>query len=86
MPLRSWDYADKLRQLKLKWGGKCVKCGATRSKKKLRGKIGPLEFAHLKPTGLNGRNRGSKAVYLDVIRHPECYVLLCHECHALLDL
>jgi len=86
--LRSYDYAEKLRKLKRQWGGKCVKCGVTRSKKKLRGKVGPLEFAHLpgKPTGLCGRNRGSRAVYLDVIRHPQCYVLLCHECHALLDL
>lgn len=44
-----------------------------------------LEFAHLRPTGLNGRSRGQAHRYHDVRRHPEAYRLLCRACHQLLD-
>lgn len=46
-----------------------------------------LEFAHLpgKPTNLDGRGRGKPERYYDIKQHPECYVLLCVECHTELD-
>lgn len=46
-----------------------------------------LEFAHLpgKPTGLDGRGRGVSKRYHDIKRHPESYVLVCRDCHAVLD-
>lgn len=59
------------------WGGKCQKCGSD--------KIDKLEFAHVSPTGLNGRGRGRKERYYDVKNHPESYNLLCEDCHAEFD-
>lgn len=54
-------------------GNKCIICG-----KKKR-----LEFAHIKPTKLSGRGRGSKHRYLDIKKNKDCYVLVCKGCHAL---
>jgi hypothetical protein len=73
-------------ELREAWGGRCVACAYTFR----------LEFAHVKPTGLegakarhgcgmDGRGRGLPQRYHDVKNHPECYVLLCRECHEDLD-
>lgn len=40
-----------------------------------------LEFAHLSSTDLRGAGRGSAHRYADVTKHPECYSLLCKNCH-----
>ena len=45
-----------------------------------------LEFAHIKPTTLNGRGRGRWRRTYDVINNPCRYVLLCHEHHRFLDI
>ena len=50
----------KRRRLIASRGGKCGNCGATEQ----------LEFAHKKPTGLNGRGRGFKDRVRDVMLHP----------------
>lgn len=57
------------------WGGRCTVCGWGLQ----------LEFAHLKPTGVNGRGRGRSRRYHDIRAHPECYVLMCHDHHLEFD-
>jgi 5-methylcytosine-specific restriction endonuclease McrA len=64
-----------MRHLKQDRGGKCQKCGNG----------GRLEFAHIEPTDLNGRGRGRKERYYDVINNPTAYLLLCRNCHKLFD-
>lgn len=66
------------------WGGYCgagappgVGCGAN-------GRT-PLEFAHLRPTGLDGRSRGWERRHADVKAHPFDYCLLCRDCHREFD-
>lgn len=49
------------------------------------GSTNKLQFAHLKDTGLHGQSRGSYNRIRDVRDHPECYALLCEECHRLFD-
>jgi hypothetical protein len=55
--------------------GRCRACGERRD----------LQFAHRRPTGLNGMGRGSIDRVLDVRRHPRSYVLLCARCHHAYD-
>jgi hypothetical protein len=56
--------------------GMCRECGAKER----------LEFAHTKPTPLAGTNsRGKQRRLLDIKRHPECYALMCHDCHEVFD-
>ncbi len=46
----------------------------------------PLEFAHITPTKLSGRNgRGKRNRILDVNKNRKKYMLLCPECHDLFD-
>lgn len=40
-----------------------------------------VEFAHVKPTGLNGCGRGMTHRFLDVIKHPKHYRPMCKSCH-----
>lgn len=75
------------------WGGFCgagappgVGCGRSN----LGGSQAPwderrLEFAHLIPTGLEGRSRGWERRYQDVRNHPYAYALLCPPCHRKFD-
>ena len=63
-------------------GGKCQDCGHE----------GSLEFAHVKPTSIkrNGegrerRGRGGRNRYYDIKNNPDCYKLLCCNCHDVLD-
>jgi len=44
-----------------------------------------MEFAHLKPTGLRGRQRGSVEALRDVLQNRESYARLCWECHRGID-
>jgi hypothetical protein len=78
-------HMDELRALA---GGRCQQpgCGAKDSGVAYwNGPRLPLEFAHVKPTGLCGQGRGLKHRFLDVLRNPECYALLCRRCHRRLD-
>ena len=61
--------------LVLQFGGMCAGCEATER----------LEFAHLRPTKLNGESRGKRARYFDIHNNPSAYWLLCHSCHVLFD-
>lgn len=71
----------KIDELKDEYGGKCWNCGSTSN----------LQFAHIKETELNGRSRGRKERLYDVMKHPDCYALLCSGetgksgCHEMYD-
>jgi len=54
---------------------RCARCFITKK----------LEFAHTAPTQLNGRSRGQRARFEDVINNPGKYVLLCKEHHKEYD-
>lgn len=77
----AWRYSERMHQLRLSWGGRCVMCGRPKSNRSRS-----LEFAHIKPTALRFRGRGLITRFLDIIKHPDCYVLLCKQCHRTLDL
>src|SRR6185369_10379450 len=62
----------KLREAR---GNRCRRCRA-RSR---------LEFAHIKETALKGRGRGQMHRYCDIKKNPDCYELLCYECHREFD-
>lgn len=78
--LRMKNYRRKLRRRARKAVAgllpiECVSCGQTRK----------LEMAHVKPTGLCGEGRGYERRYLDALKHPTSYVLLCRPCHVAFD-
>lgn len=54
---------------------RCQQCRAIES----------LQFAHVFPTALRGPGRGQYRRWLDVIRNPECYLILCRDCHVRFD-
>lgn len=73
------ELMDVLREAR---GGKCKDCGY----------VGYLEFAHVKPTDIkrNGagrkrRGRGGRDRYYDIKNNPDCYRLLCRDCHDVMD-
>lgn len=72
---------DELRRI---FGGRCQRCNTKRSRL-ARGRTAPLQFAHIKPTGLSGRGRGLRHRYFDIVRNPDCYALLCNRCHFVID-
>lgn len=67
--------SEKMDELRAARGGKCEWCSATET----------LEFAHVHATNVNGQGRGGRERYYDIRNHPECYRLLCHECHLAYD-
>ena len=76
--LSKWKkfYRPKRRALIKLFGGICsCGCGATTK----------LEFAHTKPTELNGKGRGSFKRLKDVIINPDSYKLLAKTCHRMFD-
>jgi len=69
---------EGLRKLREERGGKCQFCKSTKK----------LQFAHIhgKETSISGHNsRGRKERYYDIKKHPDCYVLLCEDCHVKYD-
>ena len=44
-----------------------------------------LQFAHIKSTGLHGWKRGRAERLQDILRHPDCYALLCEDHHEDFD-
>jgi hypothetical protein len=47
--------------------------------------VAQLEFAHLDWTPVQGRGRGMKRRYLDILANPTKYKRICHECHVARD-
>lgn len=62
-------------RLRRMFGNQCQICGSQQQ----------LEFAHLKPTGVNGRGRGRQTRLYDVKKNPDKYALLCRKCHLKFD-
>lgn len=76
--------AESMERLRQEFGGKCVDC--RRNYSWLRGRKGPLEFAHIKPTGLTGgKGRGLRNRYFDILNNRDCYALRCRACHKAWD-
>lgn len=76
-------HMDALRAL---FGGRCAKCSAKDSGPTYwNGPRRPLEFAHVKPTGLCGKGRGLQHRFYDILRNRDCYALLCRKCHKAMD-
>jgi len=76
-PKKRADYKrERFEELKRTFGGKCNHCGEMEK---------PLQFAHVRPTNISGRGRGKEARMFDIIKHRDCYVLLCVDCHSRMD-
>ena len=77
-------YHARLREraMALLGGRRCQECGLSEMEdfEPVR-----LEFAHVAPTKLNGRGRGTYHRLRDVEKNPEAYRLLCRPCHMDLD-
>ncbi len=69
-----WYHAVRASIIK-QFGGQCGAC---------RKKLNRLnaQFAHLKPTGLDGGSRGSWNRLHDIMSNPTSYALMCLSCHA----
>src|SRR2546427_384454 len=63
----------KMRKLRRTFG--CGRCGTHIL----------IEFAHLTETKVNGKGRGRKERFYDILKHPEAYAPLCHEHHEMFD-
>lgn len=61
----------------LRDNAKCVGPGPTH--------IGRIQFAHIEPTGLEGKGRGRKERLYDILKNPDKYVPLCESCHLDFD-
>lgn len=69
---------DRLRLVE-KFGGKCWFEGCEESDPS------KLQFAHVHPTGVNGRGRGRKERVYDVSKNPGSYALTCKYHHGELE-
>jgi hypothetical protein len=70
-------YVARLRQQAVKlYPKECADCGRTDK---------PLDWSHIKPTGLSGRSRGTVAQLRDVLAHPASYRRRCRTCHVKFD-
>lgn len=61
--------------LRAAFGNRCTICSSTDT----------LEFAHITPTGLNGKGRGGLDRAYDIKRNTDSYRLLCRPCHLRYD-
>jgi hypothetical protein len=68
-------YYRMFQLLREAFGGKCIICERTWS----------LEFAHIKPTKLNGEGRGLRKRFYDIVNHPDSYCLMCNKDHKYFD-
>jgi hypothetical protein len=85
---RRGRYSGAVARLRVEWGDRCKRCGKpNRMELDGQGRERPsLDFAHVKPTGVTGRSRGSAHRYHDIKANPECYQLLCrYPCHKDFD-
>jgi len=69
-------FKKKLTELRKERENKCEQCNMKKNR---------LEFAHIKPTGLNGKGRGRNRRVLDIMKNKDCYKLLCRSCHRDFD-
>lgn len=74
-----WKVWLRVEDIKDRIGNRCFHCGGRSTKRN------QLEFAHLEPTGLEGRGRGAHHRRLDLLKHLDKYTYLCHCCHKDFD-
>lgn len=74
-----WKVIMQVEDVRERIGDRCFHCNTRGSKKNA------LEFAHLQPTALDGRGRGSHHRRLDLLKHLDKYTYLCHDCHKDFD-
>ena len=43
------------------------------------------EFAHIKDNNFGGMGRGRRERYYNIIKHPDCYRRMHHDCHEYYD-
>ena len=67
MSYQSNYFRKKFQELRNYYGNKCFFCGQTYR----------LEFAHKRPTKLNGKGRGRQERYYDIKNNLDCYMLTC---------
>lgn len=67
----------KILELREKHGNKCHFKGCEQQYE--------LQFAHIRPTNLNGMGRGRNERYYDIIRNPDAYILMCKDHHEMYD-
>jgi hypothetical protein len=70
------EFAHRLKsQLLQHYNNRCFFCGSTIN----------LQFAHIRPTKINGQGRGRITRYYDIKNNLLKYELLCEECHTAYD-
>jgi len=72
----------RARAMALLGGPRCQECGLSEWEDFEPAR---LEFAHVAPTRIRGRGRGTYHRLRDVLRNPEAYRLFCRPCHMDLD-
>lgn len=70
---------EHMLKLKLGFKNRCFECGICQED------IDKLQFAHIKPTKLNGEGRGIRHRYYDIKRNPDSYYLTCKSNHDKID-
>lgn len=76
-------YKKKMERLRATRGNRCQHCRLALAFDD-RGQPN-LQWAHIQPTGLQGKSRGQNHRIRDIIRNPGHYLLLCVECHRRYD-
>lgn len=67
---------DRVKEIKIEYGGKCSKCGYDRY-------LGALDFHHLDPTQKEFTFSKNRSMNIDALRKEldKC-ILVCRNCHA----
>ena len=85
MPIPKKEYNIwRAKARKRRWNALKESRGSVCEKKDCTNKMF-LQFAHITPTKLSGRGRGSELRYYDIKNNPDQYLLLCITHHQELD-
>lgn len=84
MPTNPKGYMQRYRRmrwdkLRIEFGNRCSICLGHRCNNL------NLQFAHIKPTLLNGMGRGLENRFYDILRNKSCYALMGAMCHRYYD-
>lgn len=81
-----WQRGERAANLRAARGNRCEVCGAEHGEYDRYGVPVELQFAHLRPTALDGHGRGQTQRYRDIVAHPDAYRLVCKgACHRQVD-
>jgi hypothetical protein len=80
-----WQRGERVANLRAARGNRCEVCGRSGDDFNFELPV-ELQFAHLRPTALDGRGRGQTQRYRDIVAHPDAYRLVCKgACHRQVD-